>query len=257
MQTKESKLLKAEELYLQNYSLTKIENILSINRHLISKYLLSKNIKVINRQNEPRFNIHIFDIIDTEEKAYWLGFIYADGYISLTRNSMEVSLKLSDYNHLVKLKEFLNSTNDVKKDNFRCRLSVGNKYFKSIMIKKGCVPQKSLILKFPTKDIIPDILLCHFIRGYFDGDGCIHIGNTAKVIELIGTEDFLSNLLSRTELQRNKLLHDKRHNICTKRLRYNGKSSLKMLNYMYKNASIYLERKNLKYKEYCRLYEEL
>lgn len=41
-------------------------------------------IEVPNNQNRTKFNQHVFDIIDTEEKAYWLGFMYADGYIDST-----------------------------------------------------------------------------------------------------------------------------------------------------------------------------
>ena len=37
---------------------------------LISKLLKSANIEVINTHNLPKFNEHIFDSIDTEEKAY-------------------------------------------------------------------------------------------------------------------------------------------------------------------------------------------
>lgn len=41
--------------------------------------------------------------------------------------------------------------------------------------KHGCVPNKSLILKFPTT--LPNELVNDFIRGYFDGDGSVYINN--------------------------------------------------------------------------------
>ncbi|MGM9535052.1 MAG: hypothetical protein ACI3VR_07355, partial [Intestinibacter sp.] len=65
--------------------------------------------------NRPKFNEHIFDVIDTEEKAYWLGFIFADGYIGSTPlepnkksvYNFELSLKLEDTSHLEKFKSFI------------------------------------------------------------------------------------------------------------------------------------------------------
>ena len=61
---------KAVELYKAGNSLTKIGKILGHSKDSISKYLKNIGIKVINRQNVSKFNEHVFDIIDTEEKAY-------------------------------------------------------------------------------------------------------------------------------------------------------------------------------------------
>jgi len=86
----------------------------------------------------------VFDCVDTEEKAYWLGFIYADGNISdaeaIKKKSnksvyrLEVSLQSNDIEHLNKLKQFfkwqgevkINKTNFERKD--RCRLYFNNKH---------------------------------------------------------------------------------------------------------------------------------
>ena len=69
--------------------------------------LQENGIEVINYQNLTKFNENVFDSIDTEEKAYWLGFIFADGYISLKGNSFELSLKGSDSEHLDKFNKFM------------------------------------------------------------------------------------------------------------------------------------------------------
>lgn len=64
--------------------------------------------------------------------------------------------------------------------------------------KLGCRPRKSLSLTFPTPDQVPDGFLRHFIRGYFDGDGCITFKIVAElkcpVIQIEGTKEFLESL---------------------------------------------------------------
>lgn len=80
------KALKAAvEEYIDNYdnepSLTKLAEKYKMSRGTISNRLKQLGYKVINHQNKLLFDETVFDCIDTEEKAYWLGFWYADGYI--------------------------------------------------------------------------------------------------------------------------------------------------------------------------------
>ena len=56
-------------------------------------------------------NENFFDELN-EKSAYWLGFLYADGYVSSYENSIGISLKSEDINHLEKFKNFLNSINN-------------------------------------------------------------------------------------------------------------------------------------------------
>lgn len=71
----------AFEFQTTEISLTKMAKREGTTRKTLAKYFKELGIEVINKQNKVRFNEHIFDVIDTEEKAYWLGFTYADGYI--------------------------------------------------------------------------------------------------------------------------------------------------------------------------------
>ena len=72
----------AVEMYKNGYSLTKICKKYNMNRVNLSNYLKDNGFNVQNFHNIVKFDEHVFDCIDTEEKAYWLGFIYADGSIS-------------------------------------------------------------------------------------------------------------------------------------------------------------------------------
>ena len=128
------------------------------------KYIISKG------HSLDTANYHIFDSIDNEEKAYWLGFLFADGYVSLKTNLIELSLQLNDKNHLEKFKLFISAKQNITEDSFRCRITISNKHLKETLINLGCTPQKSNNIRFPKidKNLYP-----YFIRGYFDGDGSI------------------------------------------------------------------------------------
>lgn len=99
------------KLYLQgDLSLTQISKKLQCSRGHLGEYIKSQGYIVINRQNDNGTNDNIFSLIDTEEKAYWLGFLYADGYIRKGENNhISIVLQQRDINHLVKFKKFLNS----------------------------------------------------------------------------------------------------------------------------------------------------
>lgn len=242
----------AFEFQTTDVSLTKLGEREGVDRRTISKHLKELGIEIINKQNRPKFNINVFDTIDTEEKAYWLGFIFADGYIGSTPiredkksvYNFELSLALKDIEHLEKFKKFISFEKEITKDSYRCRLMVANKHFWTILNSYGCVPNKSLILKFP--NCIPNDLIRHFIRGYFDGDGCItrhvYVNTVSPAINVLGTSDFLNNIINYSDTTPN-IRHDKRHSEETLILEWHKDDGIKFINYLYKNSSIYLDRK--------------
>ena len=197
------------------------------------------------------FNINAFDSIDNEEKAYWLGFLFADGYISRDFRS-ELSLQKGDKNHLVKFSNFLDCKRPVAEDHFRCRTSFGNKHFVTTLINLGCVPNKSLVIKFPQ---IPIELYKHFIRGYFDGDGSITISEKGdlffnQAILASGSKDFMDSFLIiyknyvNSEYEQN-VYKSKSSNIYI--LTFKGKFFYNLMDWLYKDSTIYLDRKYRRY----------
>lgn len=250
--------VKIKDLYLNNKcSITQLAKEYKIERHILSRHLKRLGVTIINWQNIAKFDETIFDIIDTEEKAYWLGFLYADGCVSSRDNTVELSLQLNDKEHLEKFKTFLKWTGSVKTDTFRCRLSITNKHLKEILIKKGCIPKKSLTLTFPSYRILKKKYLFHFIRGYFDGDGSLYINKNdirKNNISLLGTIPFITTLRKKANWKITKILHDKKHNKNTVFISYGSKPAYNILNGLYSNANIYLDRKYLKYKQLAVLY---
>ena len=261
-----------------NPSLTKIGEKYGIERHSFSRRLKELGYEVINHQNKLKFNENIFDCINTEEKAYWLGFIWADGYIDsspLNSNkksvyNFELSLKVDDVNHLEKFNKFMDHTdNNVKISNTkcgekvckRCRWFITNKHLWNTLNTLGCTPKKSLTLKFPNESIFKSKdLIRHFIRGYWDGDGCLSWHNkehTDPSISVLGTEDMLEGIKRHIpELANRSLYLNNKNNEITKTLSSEHKAAFKVINYLYSNSTIYLQRKYEIYQKYCRLYEE-
>ena len=159
-------------------------------RQTLAKYFKQLGIEIVNKQNRLKFDNTIFDSIDTEEKAYWLGFIFADGTINSSpleinkkpKYTIEISLKADDFHHLKKFNTFMKyKKNGVKIQDAkcgkvickRCRWTITDKHLWETLNNYGCTPKKSLTLKFPDENIFKSKdLIRHFIRGYFDGDGC-------------------------------------------------------------------------------------
>jgi len=196
---------------------------------------------------------YYFCQIDSEGKAYWLGFLYADGNVSANSKfwyRLSVGLQKRDRNHLAKLLKSLNASYSIGEYSIRNKYLVSsiNIYSKQLildLIKQGCVPKKSLIIKFPN---LSPKLIRHFIRGYFDGDGCIS-GNHMSICS--GSRKFLAtlqnHLVSFTRIPKGTI--SKVKNSPCYYFQYVGKHLSKIYKYMYAGGTIYLERKHLKFME--------
>lgn len=239
---------KVKELALQGKRVKEIAEELGIYYTTVSYILKSFNIKL----SKAQFNEHIFDNIDTEEKAYWLGFIYADGCIS-DNGSLEI--RLIDKEHLEKFKEFINSSNPIRIKHYKEYTSYSimnkSKHLRDILISYGCTPRKSLTLKFPSMSIFQDSsLVIPFVRGVFDGDGSIGIGKHKNCTKpyprasIVGTQDIVTNCLKCTNIENLVTKYGKNNYYETK---FTHSKAIQFLNTIYNNAHIYLDRKYNKY----------
>jgi len=211
-----------------------------------------------------KFNENYFDKIDTEDKAYFLGFLYADGYNNTERYYLSITLKWSDREILEKFRKYLGADNEVRfkitGDYKKCLFIICGKHISKTLHDLGCPQKKSLILKFPTYDAVPKILLKHFVRGYFDGDGCFgeyasKNGYKKYCLHISSTKNFCESLktLLLEELQIHSsvyVIKNKSNNGITSALCCGCKSSVyKFLSWIYDDAKVYLDRKYKKYKE--------
>lgn len=161
---------------------------------------IQKNREVIGasiakRNTSRKVNHNYFHDIDTPDKAYWLGWMWSDGsvYKSTRGNSYEVILRLSVTDKaIVELfrsgletdAKIFNSTNN------SCNIRITSKTMFDDLVSHGVIPNKSTLGQFPIG--VPDYLACHFVRGTFDGDGCIGFYGSGKNARLIisGTQQF-------------------------------------------------------------------
>lgn len=228
-----------------------------ISRPTLAGFLLGRGIDIYTRKS--RVNTFAFDSIQTEEQAYWLGFFYADGNVNHYKGSkkVELGLKEEDYGHLQKFSKFMSYRGKIyyRESVKAYRVYFGSQKVHDDLVRLGCVEKKSLVLTFPSFDIVPEHLIRHFIRGYFDGDGCIAIkhnvrGTIRKTVSLLGTKEFLTSLLQILPFQLPNLPIVKKCNDNDSNNYYfqlRKEESRLFLDYIYSDASIYLDRKYQKY----------
>lgn len=201
------------------------------------------------------------DCIDTEEKAYWLGFFYADAYNNEKLGRLVIELQEKDKNHLYKCaaffgkprKPFVQLKNSGKYTSYR--LELNSKHLTKSLAKLGCHQTKSFNIIYPKW--IDERLTNHFIRGYFDGDGGLHINKSDDQmnIQIVSTQEMVLSFrnIFKSELGINSYVsHPKRYTNNTYRLDSGGSRQVKKFcDWIYKDATIYLDRKYNLFRSYC------
>lgn len=248
--------IKSVELYNNGLSLTRISKMLNINRDKLSETFKLNGIEVKRVFHKKYCDENIFEKIDSEEKAYWLGFIYADGCVGSKRKYLEIALSVKDKEHLQSFKNFIKAEHKLsykidKLNRESIRINIENKKLHNDLVKLGCIPRKSLILTFPTEEQVSKEFIRHFIRGYFDGDGCICFTEKTLSINILGTKEFLQGIQDNVSVFKDKNLYPvnyKRKNINSYRIQVEYINDiLYFLDYIYDNSTVKLNRKYEKY----------
>lgn len=214
-------------------------------------------------------NENYFDNIDNEHKAYWLGFLFADGYILSKRErglnesqSFGFSISVQDIELFEKFKQDLNSNHPVniynvntgfKTDKSYGRILITSQHMVDSLKILGMTENKTYTVKMPN---IPLELIPHFIRGYSDGDGSIIIshlksGEIKYEWTITSTKEMCQSILKyveKPELKLSQRWPDRNLNNWTLNISGNKQVPL-ILSKIYNNATIFLERKYKKYAE--------
>jgi len=206
----------------------------------------------------------------TKKMAYVLGFIYADGAVEDCRRSSrtcylciaitnlpllkQIRLALSS-NHNIQVKKagivIIRGKKYYRKDCYCLR--IGNILIYQDLINLGLCPRKSLIMELPK---IPDRFFSYFLRGYFDGDGCLSVDKKYRRLKIIftsGSKKFLDQIRSIVNLNCHTI-----YNSGAFRLIYHGKKAETLANFMYHDleAAPFLEYKYEKYLDYLKIRRE-
>lgn len=249
----------------------KIDNSIICEKYQISEVTLLSRITnnkwtKTPRKNTYAFDYNYFDVIDSEHKAYWLGFLMADGYILSHRKgkrknqsqSFGFAISMKDKELFDYFKEDLktenpvniyrNSTSSYSSNSVYGRILLTSQHTVDMLKTHGIVENKTFITKMPQLD---DNLIPAFIRGYSDGDGSITIDKNNRLSwALCGTKELLNEIQNyfgfSYKLQQR--FPERLNNNWT--LKITGwKNVPYALSIVYDDATIYLKRKYNKYVE--------
>jgi hypothetical protein len=227
--------------YKDGESCAKIGQDYDVKQQTINRLLHQNNVIVSNRKHN--FNEDYFKKIDTAEKAYWLGFIAADGYVHEKRGFMRIKLQECDKDHLIKFVQTIDG--DMNMIKYEYHNLTGNKQYYvevnsrkfidnliNLNIRQGKSSGKEQLTPIP-KRYIRD-----YIRGLWDGDGHIE-EKRLDLISSIEVLEFVQKYLNeKCKTNINKILgHCNTYRIYVCATRY------KVLNHLYYKDCISLNRK--------------
>lgn len=284
-QEKEKKIIECAKYYSENFgiSIKKCAEKFGLKRWDLSDYLKKNNIKkhekmlavingkeyVISRKGSygaKKYELGdtFFDIIDTEEKAYWLGFFLADASVSNNSNTISIGLSIRDYDHLHRLKKSLKITCPIREfissNGYKsCIISFYSQNIKEKLISYNVIPNKKKYGKHPFL-LLNNDLIKHYIRGFFDGDGCVsesirkETGTKRYAIEIASCQEmlvFIKKFLADNNIE----VSDIREHMSIYEIRTsNNLEIIKFFNLIYKDANIYLPRKYERLEDISRIY---
>lgn len=238
---------------VNNISTRGLEKKYNVSRTVITRVLKENNIELNHTNRKYYGDYNIFETINTKQKAYWLGFIAADGcnYSREQNASIIISINQKDIQHLEKFKKFVNTNAEIKtftqntgysNNTPMCKIVLNSKKMSQDLSNLGIVPRKSLILQPPK--INPQFYLS-FILGYFDGDGSIYKIQTQNQygISIVGTKEILEWINSILNIS-SHLEKRNQNNKNNYYLRCGGvQKPYVIMKQLYDNVDIHLDRK--------------
>lgn len=251
-------------LYKSGLSQAKIGEIYNVRWYIIGKILRKCGIQGRDDSHKSRtytIDENYFDSIDTENKAYIIGLLWSDGCNYPPRHRVKIELQERDKSILDKINSEIKSNKPLAFNNLNnsdsnwqntYRLDITNKHISDKLVELGMVQNKSLILKFP--EWLSLSLYASFLRGYFDGDGHIE-WNETRFITIASTRQFCVYVKNfcKTYLDIEcSIRNTANKNSNTKLLYICGKTKIKkFLDFIYKDADLYIERKYNIYQKIC------
>ena len=252
----------------KEYHTTKVRDLLIENNRQVPESRKG----IGGRKRQCTLNENYFQELDSKDKAYFLGFIYADGFITKPSQGQNIlGLTLAEIEPIDKFKKYIQTnkkvgyykkTNSYSNKSYEYKLALNSDKLVSDIEKLGVVERKTLTLTFPNlrEDLIP-----HFIRGYFDGDGSVFLYKDSRKeysyneylgINICGTKEFLVALTKHLPfLEEGQCIYKekRRETNCWNLKMTSNIRSLELYHYMYKDCDdLYLSRKREKFENFIK-----
>lgn len=237
----------------KNLTVTELSKKYKCSIGTLSKILKSLNIIVRDKYHYIVLN-NFFEKIESSESAYWLGFIFADGSVTYDPNikskqpyKLEIGLCAKDKEHLYKFKKFIGTDKKIeyREKSNSYRITISSKKLAINLCNLGIVKNKTY--KNSIKKVlnnVPDIYFKDFLKGYTDGDGSIFkkgiVSYTAYDVNTI--VKILEKVPFKLEYK-TYITSNRSPRICVTKSKY----WKKLLNYIYKNSTLHLDRKYERY----------
>lgn len=249
-------------LYNEGETITNLANKYGIHKSNIRKFL-KKHVILrddhLTHAKRYNYNEHYFDVIDSEDKAYFLGLLFADGHNS-SKNYIRLSLHNKDIDIIKTFLIKLNADVPITLggiDKKMATINICSKHMSNKLRTYGMCSNKYFSFNFPS---IPEHLNIHFIRGYFDGDGSV-FSSKIKTFNLKYTFNITGNyetllkiqtiLCDKLGLRKNKMqTRYKNKTQSSVHFSYSGNKQVKLIrDLLYNGATVYLNRKHSKFFE--------
>ncbi len=228
--------------YFEDYTDEKLGILMNRSTKMINKKRYELGLIKKGKFSREKYNFDkSFFRVYSQNLAYFLGIMYADGTIDVNRNQLDLTLK--DKTILDSIVQAMNSNFPVVRRGDLYNLKICRKYIIEKLVSYGLTSNKTFTMSFPT---VPKEYLFHFIRGYFDGDGHVRINNKSiTVIFVSASKEFLTSMqnyliINQIDSSITSQTVNKKNSF---RLRIKTRSISEFRDLIYKDAIIYLQRK--------------
>jgi len=231
----------------------------------LKRYNIARRNDAEKRRRYRKIDVRPFLELMSDNYAYWLGFLAADGCVYNWKGKVAFRLKLSlkDFQHLRRFHRLLRSDapTPIRHDQgyHSVQLDISDRQFTDALAKWGIVPNKTENLAFPKN--LPPSLISAYVRGYFDGDGTVYQrrdfykGKQRKEIVcrfISGSSSFLFDLaaiLNANGIITNKMYRNQNSNAFVLPLSSKHENLQRFVDYLYTGATCSLLRKRKVFQE--------